>query len=299
MTAGINHEALVTATFSQRMRLRLADGAEVIGRLKGKTLRPVCGDRVEARDLENEPECLITAILPRENELTRTDSRGRTEILAANFDLIAVVTAEAPPPDWFMTDRYLAAAELLDVSALLVFNKIDLGDFSESSSTELVDYSRIGYPIVKCSAKSGANVAELRRHVGTRTAIVVGQSGAGKSSLINCLVENADQQTAALSRSTGEGRHTTVNSVMWSLPGGGAVIDSPGVRDYAPVVTATDRVVRGFREIEEKGHGCRFANCRHLREPDCAVKSAMKSGEISARRYESYKRLLALSEKLA
>lgn len=299
MTASINREALVTATFSQRMRLRLTDGAEVTGRLKGKTLRPVCGDRVEARDIENEPEWLITAILPRKNELSRPESRGRIEVLAANFDLIAVVTAEAPPPDWFMTDRYLAAAELADVSALLVFNKIDLGDASASSSTELAGYSRIGYPIVECSAKTGANVADLRQQVGTRTAIIVGQSGAGKSSLINCLVEDADQQTAALSGSTGEGRHTTVNSVMWSLPGGGAVIDSPGVRDYAPAVTAADRVVRGFREIEEKGHDCRFANCRHLREPDCAVKSAMTSGEISARRYESYKRLLALSEKLA
>lgn len=299
MKSGAVRQALVTATFSQRMGLRLDDGSEVTGRLKGKTIRPVCGDRVEAQAISNEPEWLITSILPRRNELSRPDKRGRIEILAANFDLICVVTADAPPADWFIVDRYLAAAELANVAALVVFNKTDLGLAIESSATELADYEKIGYGAVRCSAKTGDNLDELQRHLRRRTAIIVGQSGVGKSSLINRLIEDADQQTAALSKSTGEGRHTTANSVMWSLPGGGAVIDSPGVRDYAPAIDAPDLVVRGFREIDELGQNCRFANCRHLREPDCAVKSAAESGEISARRYESYRRLLALSQKRA
>ncbi len=289
----------MTATFSQRMRLRLDDGSEVSGRLKGKKIRPVCGDLVETRAIENEPDWLITNILPRKNELSRPDRRGRVEVLAANIDLVAVVTADAPAVDWFIVDRYLAAAALIDVSALVIFNKTDLGAASESSATALADLTKIGYTIVQCSAKTGDNLHELQQQIGNQTAIIVGQSGVGKSSLINFLVKDAEQQTAKLSQSTGEGRHTTANSVMWSLPDGGAVIDSPGVRDYAPAIDSPDLVARGFREIADYAQNCRFANCRHLREPDCAVKSAVESDEISARRYESYRRLLALAQKLA
>jgi ribosome biogenesis GTPase len=297
VTSGTARQALVTATFSQRMRLRLDDGSEVNGRLKGKTMRPVCGDLVETSAIENEPDWLITNILPRKNELSRPDRRGRVEILAANIDLIAVVTADAPAADWFIVDRYLAAAELIDASALVIFNKTDLGSPAESSEIALATFAEIGYTTLRCSAKSGEMLDELQQHIGNKTAIIVGQSGVGKSSLINFLVKDAEQQTAKLSQSTGEGRHTTVNSVMWSLPGGGTVIDSPGVRDYAPAIASPDLVARGFREIEDFAQDCRFANCRHLREPDCAVKSAVESEAVSERRYESYRRLLAQSQK--
>ena len=296
MTPGAAQQALVTATFSQRMRLRLDDGSEVTGRLKGKTIRPVCGDIVDARVITNEPEWLITNIVPRKNELSRPDRRGRIEVLVANIDLVAVVTADSPAVDWFIVDRYLAAAELINVSALVVFNKTDLAAASETSATELADLAKIGYATIQCSAKTGDNLNELQQHLKDQTAIIVGQSGVGKSSLINFLIKDADQQTAKLSQSTGEGRHTTVNSVMWSLPDGGAVIDSPGVRDYAPAIDSPDVVAHGFREIDNYGQNCRFANCRHMREPDCAVKSAVETGDISARRYESYRRLLALSK---
>jgi ribosome biogenesis GTPase len=134
----------------------------------------------------------------------------------------------------------------------------------------------------------------LRDH----TAIIVGQSGVGKSSIINSLLGEESLRTAEISGKTREGRHTTVNSELLDLPEGGTVIDSPGVRDYAPALTNAGQVLRGFREIDEAGQNCRFANCRHLREPGCAVKAAVESGAISARRYESYRRLLALTEKL-
>ena len=292
-------EALVSATFSQRMRLRLNDGREVIGRLKGKKIRPVCGDRVTAQSITDEPEWLITEIMPRHNELARPDKRGRIEILAANISLIAAVTAAAPTPDWYIVDRYLAAAEFMGVAALVIYNKTDLTEESLLSTTELDEYRRIGYPVVRCSATTGANLDELHRCLRQQTAIIVGQSGVGKSTIINHLIRNADQQTAELSRSSGEGQHTTVNSVMLELPDGGAVIDSPGVRDYAPAVHAPGLVARGFREIDDLAPNCRFANCRHLREPDCAVKSAVENAGVSPRRYESYRRLLALAQKLA
>lgn len=277
------------------MRLRLADGEEVDARIKGKRLRPVCGDRVSAEPIPNEDDWLITAIADRSNVLNRPNLRGGVEVLAANVEQLVVVAAPEPAPDWFVVDRYIAAAEHMRVTAVVVFNKTDLGKNS-GSNAELAAYRDAGYPVVECSVADGSGLDALGNALNGQTAIIVGQSGVGKSSLINALMGGKAQRTAAISSKSGEGRHTTVNSVMLDLPGGGRVIDSPGVRDYAPAFESATAVIAGFREIETRGSGCRFANCRHLKEPGCAVKSAVEAGDISARRYESYRRLLRLTE---
>ena len=287
-------EALVTATYSRRMRLQLANGDRVDARIKGKTLKPVCGDRVLAEPIENESDWLITNILDRDNELNRPNLRGGVEILAANIELLVVVAAASPEPDWFIVDRYLCAAEDMGIRSAVLFNKTDVSDADSS----LGDYQVIGYDTIQCSAKSGKNIDQVASLLGDQVAIIVGQSGVGKSSIINRLLGADSLRTAEISGKTHEGRHTTVNSEMLSLPGGGKVIDSPGVRDYAPALANAVQVLRGFREIDATGQDCRFANCRHLREPGCAVKAAIETTAISARRYESYKRLLALTEKL-
>ncbi len=281
------------------MTLRLADKSAVRARIKGKKIQPVCGDRVSAHPLADEPEWLITEILPRDNELTRPDSRGKTEVLAANLDFLAVVTAASPAADWYIVDRYLAAAGQMSVPALVIFNKTDLAEPAAGCRDVLQDYENIGYKTVSCSVKTGANLDQVGASLRDHTAIIVGQSGVGKSSLINRLIEGASLRVGKLSESTGEGKHTTVNSIMLSLPAGGVVIDSPGVRDYAPAIESAEDVVFGFPEIAEQGQNCRFANCRHLREPDCAVKTAVENGDVSARRYESYRRLLSMSSDLA
>lgn len=299
VTVEIQQECLVIGTFSRRMNLLLENHGEISGRIKGKTLRPVCGDHVIAEPILNEPEWLITSICPRKNELTRPDSRGRKEILAANLDCIVVMAAAEPKPDWFVVDRYLAAAEIMGAEGIVVFNKTDLMKSPQQYQAELDEYASVGYAVLQCSAKEGANLDVLMTALKAKTAIIVGQSGVGKSSVINHLIAAADQRTGELSDSTGEGKHTTVNSVMLDLPDGGSVIDSPGVRDYAPIIDSIDDVNRGFREVHELSQQCRFANCKHLREPNCAVKDAADSGEISARRYESYKRLMSTSQKLA
>lgn len=296
-TAG-QQEALITATFSRRMNIRLGDDRSVRARVKGKRLRPVCGDRVLAEPIPKEPEWLITEVLPRSNALARPDSRGRAEVLAANLELVVVVTADPPTPDWFVVDRYLAAAALLELPAAIAFNKIDLGDPAAATTDVLDDYDRIGYATVLLSAKTGRNLDRLEELMRERVAIIVGQSGVGKSSIINRLVADAELRIGELSAARGEGRHTTVNSVMLDLPNGGAVIDSPGVRDYAPATESTAEVTHGYVEIAARAGDCRFANCRHLREPGCAVKAAVASGEVSPRRYESYKRLQALTRRL-
>ena len=292
-------DALVTGAFSQRMHLRLDDMTQVVARIKGKKLRPVCGDRVTASAIPNEPDWLITSISKRDNELTRPDRRGRTDVLAANIGTLVVVAAVEPKPDWYVVDRYLASAENMGASAIVVFNKIDLTTSPADEISALSDYERCDYPVLQCSAESGSNLDQLAALLIDQTAIIVGQSGVGKSSIINKLISGAAQKTATISASTGEGKHTTVNSVMLDLPNGGAVIDSPGVRDYAPAIETADEVIRGFREISNAGHDCRFANCNHLREPDCAVKRAVDAGDISPRRYESFKRLMNLSKGLA
>ena len=290
--------ATVTGTFGQRMQIRTDTGADVSARLKGKRLRPVCGDRVSVEPLENESEWLITGILDRHNELSRPDSRGRTEVLAANLELVLVMGAVMPEPDWFVIDRYLAAAENMPAEAAVVFNKIDLEGNADDADEVLAEYRRCGYVVIRCSAEDEEGLEELESLIGDRVSIIVGQSGVGKSSVINRIVSHAELRTSEISASTGEGRHTTVNSVMLSLPSGGSVIDSPGVRDYAPAIDNVEGAIRGYREINEFGQNCRFANCRHLREPDCAVKSAVDAGDISSRRYESYRRLVNLIRQL-
>jgi ribosome biogenesis GTPase len=298
MTQGSAAHATVTGAFGRRMTLRLNGDREVSARIRGRRLRPVCGDFVTVEPIPNEPDWLITAIDPRRNELTRPDNRGRKEILAANVSCIAVVAAPEPAPDWFIVDRYLAAAENMASKGIVVFNKTDLGTGTNRPS-ELDDYAATGYGVFECSAASGENIEQLAEAIAGETTVIVGQSGVGKSSIINRLVGAEELRTGALSGSSGEGRHTTVNSVMIDLPGGGTVIDSPGVRDYAPAILEADDVRRGFPEIDRTGQDCRFANCRHVREPDCAVKAAVDHGAISERRYESYRRLIRLADELS
>jgi ribosome biogenesis GTPase len=278
------------------MELLLPDGRKVDARIKGKRLKPVCGDRVEADPIPGETDWLITAVRERRNELTRPNLRGKVEVLAANIDRLLVMAAPAPEPEWAIVDRYLCAAELIDASAAVVFNKSDLA-VGDAVDKVLDDYARIGYATLRCSARNGSNIDAVAELMSDGVSIIVGQSGVGKSSLINGLLEDDRQRVAAISERSGEGRHTTVNSAMLQLPGGGAVIDSPGVRDYAPALQP-DEVVVGYREIAASAQDCRFANCRHLREPGCAVKGAVDDGTISKRRYDSYRHLLALTTKL-
>lgn len=291
--------ATVIATYSRRMRLRLAGGKEVDARIKGKRIKPVCGDRVTAEPIANESEWLITAIAERDNELTRPNMRGQVEVLAANLDYLIVVAAAEPRPDWYIVDRYLCAAELMGISAAVAFNKIDRDTDTRSTEKQLADYAHAGYDVVRCSAREGDGMDDIGRLLEDRCAIIVGQSGVGKSSIINRLVGDTMQRTSAVSDKTGEGRHTTVNSVMIPLPGGGSMIDSPGVRDYAPALESSAIAAAGFREITAASQHCKFSNCRHLREPGCAVKEGVGTGTISARRYESYKRIVNLTEQLS
>lgn len=302
MNARETRTAQVIATYSRRMRLALEGASVVDAKIRGKRLRPVCGDQVFAEPIDGETEWLITGIQDRRNELTRPDSRGRREVLAANLDCVVVMAAAEPVPDWYVVDRYLAAAENMRIDALIAFNKIDLPEDKEDkedSQRTLAEYRSAGHAVIPCSAETRDGLDSLQQALTERLAIIVGQSGVGKSSVINRIVHDAGQKVGALSSASREGRHTTVNSIMLKLSNGSRVIDSPGVRDYAPAIEKEEEAIVGFREIARAGEDCRFANCRHLREPDCAVKAAVDGADISARRYESYKRLMVMTRDLA
>ncbi len=265
--------------------------------LSGRRLRPVCGDRVDWRRPVDDSDGLVIRLHPRETELARPSRRGDREVLAANISQVVVVAAPAPPPDPFLVDRYLAAAELMGATACLAYNKMDLDP--QAVAMDLSEFEILDYPVIRLCARDGSGLEELRRQLEGHTSILVGHSGVGKSSIINALLPDADLRTAALSEATGEGRHTTTASVLHHLPTGGELIDSPGVRDYAPSPIPIREVSHGFREIFSREPDCRFRDCLHLDEPECAIKQAVESGEVSERRYESYRRLVGLMGRLA
>jgi ribosome biogenesis GTPase len=289
------NDGLVVAAHGQRGILETADGQTLAYLVKGKRLRVVCGDRVKWVRAEPDGLTIIEKIVSRNNVLERREpGRAAGEILAANLSCLIVVFAPLPKPDWFLIDRYLCTGTLMGCKLLLVGNKNDLNEPNAGNSmeAEINDYIAAGYEYLSVSATSGDRLNELDERLRMEIGILVGQSGAGKSSLINRLVPDANIATRAVSKSTAEGTHTTTASAMHRLPGGGRLIDSPGVRDFVPAIDGPNDAEAGYPEIIAAARSCRFSNCRHLREPDCAVKEAMDAGQISARRYESYKRLL-------
>jgi ribosome biogenesis GTPase len=300
-TSGGTHGAVrtgrVVAGFGRRVLVEDETRERHRCLVSGRRLRVICGDNVDWRPARDQGDGLVTAIHARDNELARPDSRGRTEAIAANVSQLVVVAAPRPAVDPFILDRYLAAAELMGAEACLVWNKTDLGT-AGADEDALAEYAAVGYPVFATSAQAGTGLDGLRARLVGHTSILVGQSGVGKSSLLNALMPDVDADTAAISAATGEGRHTTTASVLHHLPGGGELIDSPGVRDYAPPPIAPERVAAGFREFSDLAPRCRFANCMHLREPGCAVKAAAEDGGMAARRYESYRRLVRLMERL-
>jgi len=185
---------------------------------------------------------------------------------------------------------------LKDLEALLIVNKLDLD--SRSIEPELKTYRALRLQCIEVTAQSGAGMDGLAQALAGRVTMLVGQSGVGKSSLVNALIPQAAAHTAELTRDA-EGRHTTTTARWYSLGPAAAIIDAPGVRDFAPPASLVRAAERGFIEILARGVDCRFKDCRHMEEPGCAVRTAVVAQEIATRRYESYRRLFRLYENLA
>jgi ribosome biogenesis GTPase len=290
-------EALVIATYGRHLLVRDASGAELKARPFGRALVIVCGDRVLCESDARNNEVHVLQLRPRRNALYRSNARGGGEPVVANLGQLLVVLAPLPVPDLFVLDRYLAAATSSGIiRAVLIVNKRELG-VSDELALELEAYRQAGSESLACSTRSGEGMdALLAACTGSVTALV-GQSGVGKSSLIRQLVPRAQIEVGDLVREE-EGRHTTTASRLFDLPAGGSLIDSPGVRDFAPAIDRLDGSDLGFIEVTRLAPGCRFADCRHMREPNCAVIAAAADGSLHPRRYESYRRLRRLYEEL-
>ncbi len=283
----------IIAAHGRRGRLETKSGEKLPYLVQGRRLRVVCGDHVNWVINDHGTLAVVTGIGPRTNVLERQPpGRPGTEVLAANLSLMIVVCAPMPEPDWFLVDRYLCSGELMGCRLLLTSNKSDLVEPEHNHEIMLHDYERIGYTCLSVSAQTNRGIDTLHDALRDQTGILVGQSGVGKSSLINCLVPDADIAIGPISASTQEGTHTTTASAMHDLPGGGRLIDTPGVRDFVPAIPEPRSVQAGFPEILAAAGQCRFSDCRHLREPQCGVKDAVQNGAVTQRRYESYKRLL-------
>jgi len=284
-------DADVVAAFGRHLLVRDAAGAQLRARPSGRKLSIVCGDRVRCEPDPKHDELLIVEVLPRKTLLARANTRGASEPVVANVTQLVVVVAPLPAPDYFVVDRYLCAATAAGIKGVLAVNKSDLEN--ELDVAELAAYTDAGYSQLTCSAKAGSGLDPLKLALTGAISVLVGQSGVGKSSLVSALLPLAEVTTGELMREE-EGRHTTTASRAYPLDLGGTLIDSPGVRDFAPAIDQLDERTLGFPEVERLATGCRFQDCRHMQEPDCAVIAAVDDDSLHARRYESYRRLRRL-----
>lgn len=237
---------------------------------------------------------VIEAIYPRKNELTRPDYYDGIKVMASNIDQIIIVSAVLPTLSLNIIDRYLVICETAGIPALIVLNKIDLlsPEEREAVKAQLAIYEKIGYETLLLSADTGENMATLDSYLSKGTSIFVGQSGVGKSSLINQLLPEVQALTGAVSDTSGLGQHTTTASRLYHLPQGGNLIDSPGIREFGLWHLEAEQITQGYREFQQVLGTCKFRDCKHGNDPGCALREAVEAGKIDPIRFENYHRLI-------
>lgn len=255
------------------------------------------GDRVRFVDA-GDGRGMITEILPRHSKLSRPapvpGQRVFEQVIVSNADLVVPVFAAASPtPKWGLLDRYLLSAESAGLPSLIVVNKLDLAWKNPSLDEDLEIYRRIGYPILSVSAVTGEGIEELKRFLRGKFSVLVGKSGVGKTSLLNAIQPGLGLRVKAVSQGKqGKGRHTTTHLEMIELNFGGALVDTPGMREFGLWNIAGEELAYHFPEMTDYVGKCKFGlDCRHDREPNCAVRNAVMAGSISPYRYKSYMQL--------
>ena len=231
----------------------------------------------------------------RHSLLERPDNFGKLKPVAANIDQMLIVIACQPEPQINLIDRYLVAAELMGITPIIILNKADLINNGNRTSIEnLLDiYQQLGYRTINITSSrhQAPELSNLPEQIKTHTSIVVGQSGVGKSSLINTLLPEAKLEVGNLSAQTGEGTHTTIKAKLFHLPYGGKLIDSPGIRDFSLWHINELQLQQGFIEIAAQLGKCKFRDCKHNDEPNCAIHAALKEEKITSIRFDSYKKI--------
>ncbi len=293
---GPEQEGLVIAHYGTLVTVEATAGEN-----QGKTTRChlranlgslVTGDRVIWRD--GEPNGVIVAVLERDSELSRPDPYGDMKTIAANIDRIIIVIAAYPEPHANLIDRYLVAAENLGIQPIILLNKIDRID--DNIKPKLDDlkacYTQLNYDWLDVSSTTETGIDQLTTYLANYTSIFVGQSGVGKSSLINVLLPGLDLKVGGLTEATQQGTHTTTTAQLFHLPQGGHLIDSPGIREFGLWHMEPEDLLYGFREFQPFLGHCKFRNCAHETEPGCAIQAALENGDISEKRMASYRYIL-------
>jgi len=294
---GPEQSGLVTAHYGTQLEVEALEGGQT-----GQSFRChfranleqiVTGDRVAWRSGQDGLG-VVVARMTRNSELSRPDIHGNLRAIAANVDRIFVVIAPEPVTPVVVVDRYLVAAETVQIPAILLINKSDklAGQQGERLDAMANLYESIGYQVIKTSTINTTGLSEIYRELEGHTSIFVGQSGVGKSSLINALLPGTGLAVSAVSAATGKGVHTTTTARLFHLPKSGDVVDSPGIREFGLWHIDSWQLLEGFREFRPYIGRCRFRDCRHHSEPDCALKNAVAKGEITTQRIRSYEQIL-------
>lgn len=289
----MNRAGLVVRAWANRGIAHLDCDELVPFHFPRRLTRPLPGDRVVLDAVDS-----LVEVVDRGNEFGRGDTRGRFKPAAANVDRAIIVIAPEPAPSQNMIHRYLVGALLQGIEPVVVINKSDLALPSTGAFADLADLVELGYQVVHTRCKPVPELAQLSGLLETGTSLLTGQSGVGKTSLLNALIPDLDERTGALSRVTGKGTHTTTTATVYAISPRATIIDTPGVWEYSLWVMPAAELQRGFPEFAPFSAHCRFRDCRHNSEPGCAVRAAAQAGAIPASRHAAWLRLLKEQERL-
>ena len=247
----------------------------------------VAGDKILFQKTKHD-DAIVTAIYPRDNELKRQD-----KLIAANIDQLWLVVAVEPHYEFELIDRYLIMAENSNLPIGIIVNKIELSSNKSKTENDFLNYQSLGYDVHFLSVKKQINLDFFKEQLINKSHIFLGQSGVGKSSLINSLIPDLQLRVNEISTKSKLGKHTTTNTTIYHIPSGGDLIDSPGVREFQLDSLTELEIKSGFKEFRALSYACRFRDCRHINEPNCAVKESLDQGKINPNRYQSYLNILA------
>lgn len=290
MPAEILHRGQVVAAYGKRYEVEITASTQrqrMDCVTRGKKSDIACGDHVEIR-LTGKGQGVIESILPRSSLLYRSNAY-RSKLLAANATQVVIVLATVPSFYEELLNRCLVAAEAASIRPLILLNKCDIGD-SNSALERLKLYASLGYTVQPLSAKQ--DVTPLRNLLSGHTSILVGQSGMGKSTIVNALLPDSNARTQEVSEVLDSGKHTTTATHLYHLSPDSNLIDSPGLQEFGLHHLSIEELEQAFIEFRPFLGKCRFANCRHMKEPDCAVIGAVDNGQLSERRLASYQGLV-------
>ncbi|MEK6748682.1 MAG: small ribosomal subunit biogenesis GTPase RsgA [Pseudomonadota bacterium] len=290
---GSEESGLVIANFGVNLIVEGDSGARLRCVVRQNLGGIVCGDRVVLQ-ATGDGSGVVIAVLPRRSVLARPDFGGDMKPIAANIDQIVIVIAIKPGIEPLLIDQYLVAAELVGIQPLIVVNKADLLTMMSRRDIDplLDEYREIGYDVVKISIRDNSGLEVLAQRLRNRTNVLVGHSGVGKSSIAKALLPDIDVRIGELSAASGLGMHTTTAAMLYHLAQGGHLIDSPGIRSFGLWNVSPRELAMGFREFRPYLGHCRFRDCTHRHEPDCALIAASAAEKISAQRLENFYRLL-------